>query len=233
MTPRVQYQLRDGIAEIRIDDGKVNALSLDLFGELGGAFDRAKADRAVVVLSGRPGVFSAGFDLRVLRAGGAAANEMVRTGFELAERILAFPVAGRDRVHGPRDRDGRLPRARGRLSDRRAGRLSDRRERGRDRHPDAALRRRDVPAAPRARAFPARGGARGDVRARGRGRGGVPRSRRARGRRSSAPRARSRRSSRKLPVEVHAASKLRARDHALARDPRRDRGRHRDARWLS
>lgn len=91
MTPRVRYQHRDGIAEIRIDDGKVNALSQGLLAELGGAFDRAQADRAVVVLSGRPGVFSAGFDLRVLRAGGAPANEMVRTGFELAERILAFP----------------------------------------------------------------------------------------------------------------------------------------------
>ena len=91
MDPRVQYQHRDGIAEIRIDDGKVNALSLDLFAELGGAFDRAEAERAVVVLSGREGVFSAGFDLRVLRAGGATANATVRTGFELAERILAFP----------------------------------------------------------------------------------------------------------------------------------------------
>jgi enoyl-CoA hydratase len=91
MEAPVRYQLRDGIAEIRIDDGKVNALTQELFGDLGGAFDRAKADGAVVVLGGRPGVFSAGFDLRVLRAGGAVANETVRAGFELAERILAFP----------------------------------------------------------------------------------------------------------------------------------------------
>src|SRR6185436_15060577 len=75
-----------------MDDGKVNALSLDMFGELGAAFDRAKADRAAVLLCGREGVFSAGFDLRVLRAGGADATAMVRTGFELAERILAFPA---------------------------------------------------------------------------------------------------------------------------------------------
>ena len=92
MSTRVEYQLRDGIAEISMDDGKVNALSLDIFGELGGAFDRAKSDRAAVVFSGREGVFSAGFDLRVLRAGGADATAMVRTGFELAERILAFPT---------------------------------------------------------------------------------------------------------------------------------------------
>jgi enoyl-CoA hydratase len=91
MPPHVHYQHHDGIAEIRIDDGKVNALSQDLFRELGTAFDRAVADRAVV-LSGRPGLFSAGFDLRVLRAGGAEANALVRTGFELAERILAFPA---------------------------------------------------------------------------------------------------------------------------------------------
>src|SRR5258706_4517686 len=89
---RVDYELHDGIAEIRLDDGKVNALSLEMFAELGGAFDRAKADRAVVVLCGRPGIFSAGFDLRVLRAGGPAPSEMVRTGFELAQRILAFPT---------------------------------------------------------------------------------------------------------------------------------------------
>src|SRR2546425_7632012 len=91
MNPRVRYELRDGIAEIRMDDGKVNALSLDLFAELGGAFDRAQAEGAIAVLSGRPGVFSAGFDLCVLRAGGAPAQATLRAGFELAGRILAFP----------------------------------------------------------------------------------------------------------------------------------------------
>jgi enoyl-CoA hydratase len=92
MDSHVRYELRDGIAEIRIDDGKVNALSPELLGQLGGAFDRAKSDRAAVMLAGREGFFSAGFDLRVLRAGGPAATELVRTGFELAERILAFPT---------------------------------------------------------------------------------------------------------------------------------------------
>ena len=92
MGTRVGYSLRDGIAEIAMDDGKVNALSIEMFGELGDAFDRAKADRAAVLLRGRDGVFSAGFDLRVLRAGGASATDLVRTGFELAERILAFPT---------------------------------------------------------------------------------------------------------------------------------------------
>jgi enoyl-CoA hydratase/carnithine racemase len=90
--PLVTYQLRDSIATITMDDGKMNVLSVDMFSEINGAFDRAKADRAVVVFTGREGVFSAGFDLRTLKAGGPDAGRMVRMGFELAERILAFPA---------------------------------------------------------------------------------------------------------------------------------------------
>jgi enoyl-CoA hydratase len=88
----VTYDLRDSIATIRMDDGKLNVLSLAMFAELGRALDRAQADRAVVLLTGRPGAFSGGFDLRVLGAGGQSAYELVRTGFELAERILSFPA---------------------------------------------------------------------------------------------------------------------------------------------
>ena len=87
---RVAYELADSIATITLDDGKKNALSLETFGELGEALDRAGRDRAVVLLTGRDGAFSGGFDLRVLGGGGATAREMVRTGFELAERLLGF-----------------------------------------------------------------------------------------------------------------------------------------------
>jgi len=88
----VAYQVQDHIATITMDDGKVNALSLQMLTELNGAFDRAERDQAVVVLGGRDGVFSAGFDLPVLRAGGPDALATLRAGFELAERLLAFPL---------------------------------------------------------------------------------------------------------------------------------------------
>jgi len=88
----VTYRLRDSVATITMDDGKVNALSRPMLTELGAAFDRAAADRAVVVLTGRAGVFSAGFDLPVLRAGGPAAAGLLHSGFELAQRLLAFPT---------------------------------------------------------------------------------------------------------------------------------------------
>ncbi len=88
----VDYRLEDRIATITMDDGKKNALSPDMFAQLNAAFDRAEADRAVVILTGREGVLSGGFDLRVLGAGGSGAVGMVRAGFELGLRILSFPA---------------------------------------------------------------------------------------------------------------------------------------------
>jgi enoyl-CoA hydratase len=88
----VAYQLDESVATLTMDDGKVNVLSLRMLAELNGALDRALADKAVVVLTGRAGVFSAGFDLPVLAAGGAEAHRMLIGGFELGERLLSFPT---------------------------------------------------------------------------------------------------------------------------------------------
>jgi enoyl-CoA hydratase len=88
----VTYQLDDAIATITMDDAKVNVMSGAMLTEINAALDRAAADGAVVVLRGRDGVFSAGFDLPVLREGGSEAVAMVRAGFELAERVLSFPT---------------------------------------------------------------------------------------------------------------------------------------------
>jgi enoyl-CoA hydratase len=88
----VTYRVDDSVATISMDDGKVNALSPAMFAELNAALDRAVADCATVLLTGRQGIFSAGFDLRTLMAGGAEARALLRTGFELAERMLAFPT---------------------------------------------------------------------------------------------------------------------------------------------
>ena len=92
MEPVVSYRLESSVATITMDDGKVNALSLRVLSELNRALDQALADRAVVVLTGRRGVFSAGFDLPVLRARGDDAVALLRAGFEMAERLLAFPA---------------------------------------------------------------------------------------------------------------------------------------------
>jgi enoyl-CoA hydratase len=87
----VQYDLQDGIATIRIDDGKRNALSPDVLREIYQALDRAESDEAIVILTGRDAVFSAGFDLKVMKRGGTNAIRMLRLGYGLTARVLAYP----------------------------------------------------------------------------------------------------------------------------------------------
>jgi enoyl-CoA hydratase len=87
----VHYGLADGIATIRIDDGKRNALAPAVLHQIYDAFDRAEADEATVILTGREQVFSAGFDLRVMNKGGSKAIGMLRLGYGLPARVLAYP----------------------------------------------------------------------------------------------------------------------------------------------
>ncbi|MDH4107958.1 MAG: crotonase/enoyl-CoA hydratase family protein [Gammaproteobacteria bacterium] len=87
----VRYELNDGVATIRIDDGKRNALAPQVLGELNRAFDRAESDRATVILTGRESVFSAGFDLHVMRRGGIDALRMLHAGYALPARVLRYP----------------------------------------------------------------------------------------------------------------------------------------------
>lgn len=80
-----------GIATITMDDGKANALSVAMMSEISAGLDEAEAAGAVAVLTGRDGIFSGGFDLKTLRAGGDGAAHMLLDGFKLAERMLTFP----------------------------------------------------------------------------------------------------------------------------------------------
>lgn len=92
MDAPISYSLDRGVATIEVDDGKVNAMSPTTLAGIGAAFDRAHDDDAVVVvLRGRPGVLSAGFDLGVLAEGGPPALAMLRAGFELCYRMLSSP----------------------------------------------------------------------------------------------------------------------------------------------
>jgi enoyl-CoA hydratase len=91
MTQLVSYHRTRAIATITMDDGKVNVMSLRMLDALNDALDQAQWDQALVVLSGRTGVFSAGFDLPLLRKANADSAQMVQRGFELAERLFSFP----------------------------------------------------------------------------------------------------------------------------------------------
>lgn len=91
MSDLVAYELSDGIASLTMDDGKVNAMSIPMLEALHAALDRAETDGAVVLLTGRDGIFSAGFDLKVFPQGRGPTRTMLHLGATLAERILSFP----------------------------------------------------------------------------------------------------------------------------------------------
>ena len=84
-------ELNDGVLTISMDDGKANALGHDMLGALEEAFTQAQSDASAVVLVGRPGKFSAGFDLKVMLQSAEAAQGLLRPGATFLARLLEFP----------------------------------------------------------------------------------------------------------------------------------------------
>jgi enoyl-CoA hydratase len=93
MSGLVTYRRNESIAVITMDDGKVNALGPAMQQSLNEALDNADHDDVgAVIIAGNHRVFSAGFDLKILRAGEMRpAIDMFRGGFELAYRLLSYP----------------------------------------------------------------------------------------------------------------------------------------------
>jgi enoyl-CoA hydratase len=82
----------DNIAILTIDDGKVNVFSLAMANRLKECFDEIGPDVGAVVVTGRPGIFSAGFDLKTIRAGDSAATaRMVSLTVKMAMDVMNFP----------------------------------------------------------------------------------------------------------------------------------------------
>ena len=87
----VSYSFSDGVALLSLDNGKANALSPELFEAFNAALDRAEQDRAVVVIKGKEGIFSGGYDLKVMTSSPEAAKGLVAIGSTLSRRLLAHP----------------------------------------------------------------------------------------------------------------------------------------------
>lgn len=92
MTDLVSYSLDRKVATLTLNNGKVNALSTEVFSALNKALDEAERQQAVVVLTGQPGIFSAGYDLKQMTASPADANALVKVGSTFCRRLLAFPT---------------------------------------------------------------------------------------------------------------------------------------------
>jgi len=89
----VKTDIKNKIATITLQNGKVNAISPQMVDELNKALDQAELENAVVILTGQVGMFSGGFDLKTMKASSEAAVALVTEGSKLARRMLAFPTA--------------------------------------------------------------------------------------------------------------------------------------------
>ncbi|HWM19110.1 MAG TPA: crotonase/enoyl-CoA hydratase family protein [Ilumatobacteraceae bacterium] len=95
----LRIERRDAVTVLHLDDGKVNALTFDLIAGIKEAVEAAEADDAVgaVVVHGREGKFSAGFDLGVMLAGDmgetvrlvADGGDLVRTFYGCGVPVVA------------------------------------------------------------------------------------------------------------------------------------------------
>jgi len=91
VTDPVQLTIEDGVAVVRLDDGKANAVSHALIDQVHAALDAAQADATAVAFIGREGRFSAGFDLSVMTQGADATRGLVQAGGELLMRVYTHP----------------------------------------------------------------------------------------------------------------------------------------------
>lgn len=88
----VRYEQQGDIAIVTLDDGKANALSYALMDEAEQALARAQQEAAAVVLAGRAGRFSAGFDLKEMMSGVDKARALVGRGAGFLLGLYALPM---------------------------------------------------------------------------------------------------------------------------------------------
>jgi len=91
MSELITYHAEDGIATLTLNNGKVNAISPDVIAAFNAALDRATQKRAVVIITGQPGILSGGYDLKVMTSGPQQAVALVTAGSTLARRLLSHP----------------------------------------------------------------------------------------------------------------------------------------------
>lgn len=79
----------ENLGLLKIDSGKVNVFSHELIQELQNYFDELLGDDGVkaIILTGKEGIFSAGYDLKVMNAGVSEAMALVKAGGQLLTRL--------------------------------------------------------------------------------------------------------------------------------------------------
>ena len=95
--------IENDISIITLDDGKANVFSPKMIQDVNDCLDQVPTQNGALIITGRDGMFSAGFDLKIISAGEMSAiTEMTTNGFKLLSRIFSFPrpVLGACSGHG-------------------------------------------------------------------------------------------------------------------------------------
>ena len=82
----ISVDIQNDVALISLDDGKANAVNFELMEALNDALDKAEADAKAIVLAGREGRFSGGFDLGMM--GSFTRDDSVRLLDHASELVL-------------------------------------------------------------------------------------------------------------------------------------------------
>lgn len=87
----LDYRIDGDVAVVGLDDGKANAVGHSFIDALNEGLDRALDDAKAVLITGRPGVFSAGFDLKEFEKGADATSALVNKGASMLLRVFTHP----------------------------------------------------------------------------------------------------------------------------------------------
>ncbi len=80
------------VSIITLNDGKVNVFSLEMIDQLNVLLDQVPTAKGSLLIKGKEGIFSAGFDLKVMQGGDSdSIGRLGSGGFKLLARVFSFP----------------------------------------------------------------------------------------------------------------------------------------------
>ena len=86
-----EYRVEHGVAVLSFDDGKANAVGYEFIEHMEAGLERAQREADAVLISGRSGLFSGGFDLKELRKGAEAGGALVNRGAKMLLDLYRHP----------------------------------------------------------------------------------------------------------------------------------------------
>ena len=82
----------ENISIITLDDGKANVFSSKMSKDINECLDEVPTENGCLIITGREGILSGGFDLKVIQGGDIEMiQDMTLAGFKLLSRIFSFP----------------------------------------------------------------------------------------------------------------------------------------------